>query len=1230
MDKNRLTDIENVIDRYCDSYLNSAFDEGVEYVEHRSKVELAEAQKRDDARPWYQRVADGQMVSVGGMNYKMNPTGSAATTTGNLGYTLMSYDTIVDMASERLNSNSKYQNDISRLGLEICYAFNPNYDLLSEKEQDDVWKKASEYLGGRIRQNWVRHLGEYDIPKSKISYIIQKAYKNTLFNYLVEVQGGGNNALRYGKLGEDKDNYVNTEARRRLGINKLDDFASEGISFGIDGVLFGGLGVKGRGAWAATKNVGKGFAGYWAWGKGMDLISGPNVTSQIKDSQKYFGSYYVLDDIMKQGLSQSGHDNTYLNYLNTVLENKVDFRPDGKAFQSKALSWKKHLLSSSKGSNQALRRSIRDELSRSSDRLTLWRNPRFDDINPSKIKELSSSTQYDVWMEKLSWQQCRNQAAYWAGVFHYMMERREAERNFNGKVLTLEDVAGRAISYANAADHNLQEQQKEAALQSKTKHHQREFTSKGNLRPDQTRDLVRQGLYKVGLYAGVMDNNVPSWMNNMKHADCQRWAAYYISRAQAVMESGGDKERYQALAQKAWHYAQAGCRNIKTEQNIATNVAKINTDKQYFLSQSHGSNQKLRQLIRAEITKDFGTGYNDFAKSTSYDTWMMKMSWSNLHNQAAYWAGALRKMSRDGNATMNFNGKTLTKKQVAEKALSYANGAVQRLYLDNKDAEKKAAQAKKNVAFNSKAESYKAGIFAKAKGSNYQLKNLIAKDFNQMGKKTFASAVPKWMKNINSAQCHKMAAFYYGIAKALKEGNIPFANINGKRVTFDQAAQTAWSYSKAAIQNLEREKANQQRQQQQTNRAKNTTAANQFENTKARLLLFNRKKGLKFDNYQPGGQKMPPKWMMGMSEKQCRDQAAFNLRQVEWCISHKTWGVTVNGKHVSKDELAQKAYDYAYAAYLIENGKGKTVAPSRSTRHAAAQSTAGRNNADQHTQARHQSSASHQTIHTSSRTPVVEDKTNNNGQSVSNSSSRSNPVVYTSETRPAQGSYSGTSQGGFTYAPQGAGAQTTQGYKFSTPGNNEWYKYLSSLGMNGFSDVTHNMGYVIGMLPDLLLNIFMGKAGFSLEKNLVPLIMIMGGLFTKKNPMLKLFLMGLGGAALLNNAGHRILGQEPTKLNEAQPVKRYKVYQDEALNSRIQNPVIKGNQMMADIDGVPCIIGISNLSIDAYEKKAVPLNTLANAVLRKYDEQREQVGNDLNQRLNQNQQDSQDLNNGIK
>ena len=48
---------------------------------------------------------------------------------------------------------------------------------------------------------------------------------------------------------------------------------------------------------------------------------------------------------------------------------------------------------------------------------------------------------------------------------------------------------------------------------------------------------------------------------------------------------------------------------------------------------------------------------------------------------------------------------------------------------------------------------------------------------------------------------------------------------------------------------------------------------------------------------------------------------------------------------------------------------------------------------------------------------------------------------------------------------------------------------------------------------------------------------------------------------------------------------------------------MKGNTILADIDGVPTVLTIkSDRVLDAYNKGAIPLNTLCNAVLRSYDQ----------------------------
>ena len=69
--------------------------------------------------------------------------------------------------------------------------------------------------------------------------------------------------------------------------------------------------------------------------------------------------------------------------------------------------------------------------------------------------------------------------------------------------------------------------------------------------------------------------------------------------------------------------------------------------------------------------------------------------------------------------------------------------------------------------------------------------------------------------------------------------------------------------------------------------------------------------------------------------------------------------------------------------------------------------------------------------------------------------------------------------------------------------------------------------------------------------------------------MLKMLLIGMGGANLLNKAGHEMLGREqPNRSTDGGNV-QYKHYTDEPLNSRIVNPVLQGNTLIATIDRVP-------------------------------------------------------------
>ena len=193
---------------------------------------------------------------------------------------------------------------------------------------------------------------------------------------------------------------------------------------------------------------------------------------------------------------------------------------------------------------------------------------------------------------------------------------------------------------------------------------------------------------------------------------------------------------------------------------------------------------------------------------------------------------------------------------------------------------------------------------------------------------------------------------------------------------------------------------------------------------------------------------------------------------------------------------------------------------------------------------------------------------------------------------------------------QGGGSSVAPGSTKSVGG---WGGMLDQLGLSGFGTVGKNLGYVLAMLPDMLIGMFTGKSrNLKFGDNLLPIGAIIMGMFTK-NPLLKMLLIGLGGANLLNKAGHEALDYRDGK---NQPVRQYRTYQDEALDMRIKQPVLKGNTLVANIDNIPMVITINGEAVDAYEKGVLPINTLANAVLRKYDEQQQSVQENFNRQVN--------------
>ncbi|MCC8175999.1 MAG: hypothetical protein LIO91_06145 [Bacteroidales bacterium] len=177
-------------------------------------------------------------------------------------------------------------------------------------------------------------------------------------------------------------------------------------------------------------------------------------------------------------------------------------------------------------------------------------------------------------------------------------------------------------------------------------------------------------------------------------------------------------------------------------------------------------------------------------------------------------------------------------------------------------------------------------------------------------------------------------------------------------------------------------------------------------------------------------------------------------------------------------------------------------------------------------------------------------------------------------------------------------AQTTATAQVGTsqeqPTNeNGWGGLLSSVGLGSLGDIGSNLGYVLALLPDVLLGAWRGtNNNLTFGKSLMPLASIVAGCFIK-NPIMKMLLLGMGGLNLFNKAGEDALGKTASG--------KYRRYDDEPLNPRITHPAINGSLLVANIDNVPCSISLPATAVEAYNEGSLPLNTLANAVLAQHD-----------------------------
>ena len=324
-----------------------------------------------------------------------------------------------------------------------------------------------------------------------------------------------------------------------------------------------------------------------------------------------------------------------------------------------------------------------------------------------------------------------------------------------------------------------------------------------------------------------------------------------------------------------------------------------------------------------------------------------------------------------------------------------------------------------------------------------------------------------------------------------------------------------------------------------------------------------------------------PKFMLYNTSKANRSLAATFYAQMKDMSDKKLSEKVLNGRRVTFSYVAQRAYDYARAADSLDHRQGKATASVKTAFKNDIQKTAGI------------------TMPKENHKKEEKSRVSSSGNEVKN-----NSKVVASDKIAQQGKEQNPRGQQISASPQQQGHPHDRNNvaEGQIPSNMQgWSSAIDNMGMREMSDMRRNMGYVIAMLPDMLIGMFTGKTpNFKLEDNLLPLASIFGGMFFNGSPLARLFLLAYGGSALLKNSSKEVLGNLDGSAGKTTQ-RVYKQYGDEVLNPRIVQPVMKGNTLVASIDGKPMVIRISNTAVDAYEKGAVPLNTLANAVLQKYD-----------------------------
>ena len=464
--------------------------------------------------------------------------------------------------------------------------------------------------------------------------------------------------------------------------------------------------------------------------------------------------------------------------------------------------------------------------------------------------------------------------------------------------------------------------------------------------------------------------------------------------------------------------------------------------------------------------------------------------------------------------------------------------------------------------------------------------------------------VPAWMNKVSEKDCIHYAARFLSYAVRMNKQGIDKLKVGSRTFTLDQIAQRAFDYANAAEKKMHFRKEHNL----------SVKPSHPTDNKRIQKPPFDYKAfrdHREYDILSVIGNRVDstrkiPSWMNNIKKQECLRLGNYFYLKATTAMQHKANGATVNGKWLSNTILMQRAMDYynaaAYKDFISRDQKASSRALyssiANSSRVEVSHFSSSKKPIQHSTANPSRVEVSHSS---SSKKPVQHSTANPSKVEVSNPSPSKKPVQHSEDKSkqqhhnspqpimPSQADY-------YKETPTEKPVQTPLAGR-SVSG---WEGVLNKHNSNSFSDVSSNLGYVIAMLPDMLINMFTGKnQNFRMENNILPIASIFAAMFVK-NPLIKMLMVGLGGASLLKSAGTEVLSYGNPNDNKV-----YKKYLDEPLNSRLSEPAIKGSSLFVDIDNIPMVINISKEAAIAYRDGHLPLNTLANSVLVKYDQQKQ-------------------------